>query len=86
MGMPNLEQIAPFLKMPLEVQVELGRRLLPLREIANLEAGGVIAFDTAAGENLAVFIGGVRIGSGEVLNRRGAMAVRLDAIGNGRRD
>jgi len=84
--MPNLEQIAPFLKMPLDVQVELGRRTLSLRDILNLEAGSVIAFHTRAGGNLNLFIGGVRIGSGEILSRRGTMALRVGGIGSGKRD
>ena len=52
------EEVALYLDVPLDVEVELDRRILTVRQILELDRGSVIRMNRSAGENLDVRIGG----------------------------
>lgn len=75
--MTPFEEIAAFADVPLSVEVELGRPVMTLREILELEPGSVVELARAAGENVDVRVGGALIGYGEIVVTDNAAAVRI---------
>lgn len=73
---PN-EAIEALGDVPLEVEAELGRPVLTLRELMALQPGAILTLNRPAGENLEVRAGGVLIGYGEVVVVENAAAIRL---------
>lgn len=67
-------------EVEIEVTVELGRRRIALAEVAAIEVGSVVELDTAAGEPLAIYANGRRIGAGEVVVVDGQLGVRIREI------
>ena len=59
------EEIASLGDIPIEIEVELDRRVMTTREVLRLEEGSIIATTRSAGENIDIYIGGVLCGSGE---------------------
>ena len=75
--MTTLEQIAPMADVPLEVEVELARRVMTLREVLDLDVGSVIRMSRSAGENIDIVIGGALVGFGEIVIIEDTMGVRI---------
>lgn len=73
----NLEGIARFDKVPVELEVELDRRSMPIRDVLALAPGSVIRFEKGAGSKAEVKAGGAPLGRGDVLVVNGRLAVRL---------
>jgi flagellar motor switch protein FliN/FliY len=71
------EEIAPLGEVPVEVEVELDRRLMTTREVLQLTEGSVMATSRSAGENIDIYIGGVLCGSGEIVVIENALGVRI---------
>lgn len=71
------EEVAPLGEVPVEIEVELDRRVLTTREMLALEAGSVIPTARSAGENIDIYIGGVLCGSGEIVVIESALGVRI---------
>ena len=61
----------------IEVEVELDRKQLTVREVLELEAGNVLKMTRSAGENIDVLIGGSLIGFGEIVLVEDTVAVRI---------
>jgi flagellar motor switch protein FliN len=70
-------EIAPLEEVPLEIEIELGRRVLTMREVLRLRVGSVIATSRSAGDNIDVYLGGVLCGSGEIVVIENSIAVRI---------
>lgn len=64
----------------LEISVELGRRRMPLSEVAKLRVGSVIELDTEAGDPLVVYANGRRIATGEAVVVDGQLGLRVTAL------
>lgn len=64
----------------LEVSVELGRRRLPLSEVARLRIGSIVELDTEAGDPLVVYANGRRIATGEAVVVDGQLGIRITAV------
>ena len=71
------EEIAPLGDIPIEIEVELDRRVMTTREVLQLEEGSVIATLRSAGENIDIYIGGVVCGSGEIVVVESTLGVRI---------
>ena len=71
------EEIAPLGDVPVDIEVELDRRVMTTREILQLEEGVVIGTSRSAGENIDIYIGGVLCGSGEIVVIENALGVRI---------
>src|SRR5258705_8527578 len=52
------EEIAPLGDVPVDIEVELDRRIMTTREVLQLEEGCVIGTSRSAGENIDIYIGG----------------------------
>lgn len=77
-----LKDFAAFADVPMEMEVELDRRTIPIRELLALEPGSVIALSRAAGENVDVWMNGIRIGFGEIVVLEEMLGVRITDFEN----
>ncbi len=75
--MTPLEEIASLADVPVEVEVELDRRVMRAREVLGLCEGSVIATSRSAGENIDIYIGGVFCGSGEIVVIENVLGIRI---------
>lgn len=75
--MTPMEEIAAFADVPVSIEVELGRPLMKLRDILELETGSVVCLTRAAGENIDVRAAGALIGYAEIVVTESVAAVRI---------
>ena len=71
------EEVAPLGDVPVEIEIELDRRIMTAREVLRLEQGSVIETVRSAGENIDIYIGGVLCGSGEIVVIESTLGVRI---------
>ena len=72
-----LNEIARFADVPVEVEVELDRRVLTVRQILELNPGSVIGMTRSAGENIDLYVGGKLVGYGEIVLIENNIGVRI---------
>ena len=70
-------QLAQFADVPVEVEVEMDRRILTMREILDLREGSLIGTTRSAGENIDIYIGGALVGFGEIVVIENMIGVRI---------
>ena len=75
--MTAAEQIEFYSELPMAVESELGRCMLPVRDVLALSAGSVLKLSVAAGSNVQVLVGGAPFGTAEVVRTGKTPAVRL---------
>ncbi|MEP6961538.1 MAG: FliM/FliN family flagellar motor switch protein [Acidobacteriota bacterium] len=75
--MTILEQIAHFANVPIDLEVELGRKTMTLQSLLTLQKGSLIKLPRSAGENIAILAGGVPLGSGEIVIIEERFGVRI---------
>lgn len=75
--MTALEQAQQLANVPLDIEVELARKTLTVRQILELGPGSVIRLPRAAGENIDILVGGARLGSGEIVVIEDTVGVRI---------
>ncbi len=75
--MSPLEQIADFADVPLEVEVELGRKVMSIAQVLELHPESVIRIARSAGDNIDILIGGTVVGYGEIVIIEDAVGVRI---------
>jgi flagellar motor switch protein FliN len=75
--MTALEEIGHLADIPMEVDCELDRTMMKVRDILALAKGSVIAMTRSAGENMDIVIGGARLGSGEIVIIEDTVGVRI---------
>lgn len=73
----NPEQIGALSDVPLDVNLELDRRVMTMRELLNLDSGSIVRLKRSAGENIDVIVGDVLIGFGEIVIIEDRMGVRI---------
>ena len=64
----------------LQIQVELGRTSLPLREVMKLVEGSVIELDQLAGEPVHLYAAGRQVAEGEIVVLGANFGVRLTRV------
>jgi flagellar motor switch protein FliN/FliY len=75
--MSSLDRIAHYADVPIDIDVELDRRVLTVRDLLDLEAGSVIKLDRSAGENIDVLAGGTLLAFGEIVIVEDTIGVRI---------
>ena len=65
--MSSLEEIADFADVPVDVEVELGRRTMTIGQILELGPDSVVRMARSAGDNMDILVGGSLIGYGEIV-------------------
>jgi flagellar motor switch protein FliN/FliY len=76
------EEIAHLQDARIDLEVELDRKIIPLRELLQLEKGGVLRMTRAAGENIDIRVDGTLIGFGEIVIIEDAMGIRVTDFRN----
>jgi flagellar motor switch protein FliN/FliY len=72
-----LQQIAELADVPVDIEVELGRKILTIAQILQLGADSVIRMPRSAGDNIDILVGGTLIGFGEIVIIEDAVGVRI---------
>lgn len=75
--MTPMEEIAALADVPVSIEVELGRPLLKIQQILDLDVGSLVELSRAVGENIDVRVGGALVGYGEIVVTDNAVAVRI---------
>ena len=75
--MTSHEEIAHVADIPVDVEVELDRKTLPIGAILDLKQGSVIKMNRSAGENIDILVGGALVGFGEIVIIEDMMGVRI---------
>ncbi len=75
--MTALEEIAHIQDTKISLEVELDRRVMSLRELMQIETGGVLRMLRSAGENVDIRVDDVVIGFGEIVIIEEVMGVRV---------
>jgi flagellar motor switch protein FliN/FliY len=75
--MTPLEEIAPLGDVPVDVEIELDRRIMTTSEVLQLAEGSILGTSRSAGENIDIYIGGVLCGSGEIVVIENSLGVRI---------
>ena len=76
----TMGELKPFLAVPLNVTIELGRSRLSIGELLELGYHSVFALNKTAGNNLDIFINNVLIGRGEVVVIEDRVGIKLNEI------
>jgi flagellar motor switch protein FliN len=71
------EEISVLGEVPVEIEIELDRRIMTTREVLRLEEGSIICTSRSAGENIDIYIGGVLSASGEIVLIENTLGVRI---------
>ena len=75
--MTPLEEIAHLADIPVDVEVELGRKIMSIAEILQLDTESVIRMPRSAGQNIDIRVGGALIGFGEIVIIEDTVGVRI---------
>lgn len=75
--MTPLEEIAHLTDVPVEVEVELDRRVMTIAQILELEQDSVIRMKRSAGDNIDILVGGTLVGFGEIVIIEDTVGVRI---------
>ena len=71
------EEIAPLGEVPVDIEVELDRLTMRASEVLRFQVGSVISTARPAGENIDIYLGGVLLGSGEIVVIENTLGVRI---------
>jgi flagellar motor switch protein FliN/FliY len=75
--MTAFEEIGHLSDILVDVDVELDRKKMSVREILSLDQGSVIKMMRSAGENIDIYVGGALLGSGEIVIIEETVGVRI---------
>jgi flagellar motor switch protein FliN/FliY len=75
--MTPIEEIAHLHDTRIDLEVELDRKVMSLRELMRIEAGGVLRMTRSAGENVDILVDGTLIGFGEIVIIEDTMGIRV---------
>lgn len=76
----DAEKMELILDIPVVVTVEIGRTKMTIRNLLQLNQGGIVALDRLAGEPLDVLVNGTLVAHGEVVVVNDKFGVRLTDI------
>ena len=75
--MTSHQAIAHYSDVPVDIEVELDRKILSIGAILDLKVGSVLKMTRSAGENIDILIGGTLVGFGEIVIIEDSMGVRI---------
>jgi flagellar motor switch protein FliN/FliY len=70
-----------FADLHVDVEVQVDRRLMTLKQILEIEDSSVIRLPRSAGENMDILIGGAFVGHGEVVIIDDMVGIRITDFG-----
>ncbi len=75
--MTSHQEIAHYSDVPVDIEVELDRKIMSIGAILDLKVGSVLKMTRSAGENIDILIGGTLVGFGEIVIIEESMGVRI---------
>ncbi len=75
--MQSLEVFSSYSDVPMDVEAQIGRTTLTVRQILELAPGTIIPLNRSTGEHVDVFIGGAHVGQAEIVGTRDTSAIRI---------
>jgi len=72
-----LQEIADLADVTVDVEVELGHKIMTIAQILQLGPDSVVRMGRSAGDNIDILIGGALIGYGEIVIIEDAVGVRI---------
>ena len=75
--MTPLEEIADLAEVTVDVEVELGRKIMTIAQILQLGPDSVVRMARSAGDNIDILVGGTLVGYGEIVIIEDAVGVRI---------
>ena len=75
--MTPLEEVAHLSDTRIDLEVELDRKTMSLRQLMQIEVGEVLRMTRSAGENIDILVDGTLIGFGEIVIIEDAMGIRV---------
>jgi flagellar motor switch protein FliN/FliY len=75
--MSPLEQIGRLQDVYMDVEVELDRKTVTVKDLLDLEAGSILKMTRSAGENIDILVGGSLVAFGEIVLVEDLVAVRI---------
>ncbi len=75
--MTPLQEISDVAEVTVDVEVELGRRIMTIAQILQLGVDSVIRMARSAGDNIEILVGGTLIGYGEIVIIEDAVGIRI---------
>ena len=75
--MTPLQEIADLTDVTVDVEVELGRKVMTIAQILQLGPDSVIRIGRSAGDNIDILVGGTLVGYGEIVIIEDAVGVRI---------
>jgi flagellar motor switch protein FliN len=76
-AMNSLDSLGSYGDVWIDLESEIGRTALTVRQILELDRNSLIKLPRSAGENIDVWMGGVHVGQAEIIVSHGAAAVRI---------
>jgi flagellar motor switch protein FliN/FliY len=70
-------ELAHIADLPLDVEVELDRKIMTIRSILELKRGSLVRMTRSAGENIDIFVGATLLGYGEIVVIEDRIGVRI---------
>ncbi len=71
-------EFKPFLSVPLEITIELGRANISIGDLLDMGYHSVFELNKSAGNNLDVYVNDVLLGRGEVLVIEDRVGIKLN--------
>ncbi len=75
--MTPIQELADLADVTVDVEVELGRRIMTIAQILQLGPDSVVRMGRSAGDNIDILIGGALIAYGEIVIIEDAVGVRI---------
>lgn len=75
--MTPIEEAGALADVPVELEMELDRRVAPLGEVLAWEPGSIVWLTRSAGENIDIYSGGTLLGYGEIVIIESTFGVRI---------
>jgi len=75
--MMPMQEIAGLADVPVEMEVQLGHKILTIAQILELGPESVIRMARSAGDNTDILAGGTLLGYGEIVIIEDAVGVRI---------
>ena len=76
----TLRELKPFLSVPLQITIELGRARIQIGELLDLGYHSVFELNKNAGNNLDIYVNNVLFGRGEVLVIEDKVAIKINEV------
>jgi flagellar motor switch protein FliN/FliY len=77
---PEIGKMELILDIPVSIAVEIGRTKMTIRNLLQLNQGGIVTLDRLAGEPLDVLVNGTLVAHGEVVVVNDKFGIRLTDI------